>query len=131
MSSFLVTPKTISIVAKAIDQNRGQMEGHKITFNALFALNKAALDSRYGKGAGNKAAKEWAEEFSYKEYNPSDLETIKRITCLHYQCSETGTINHPLYKEMGKVVDLMDKRFKIVHKHRASDDPQWQILPWE
>lgn len=139
MSSFMVSNKTLNIIASYIAQNepietnyafhyeRG--DGKKI-YEALRDLNHKALCERYG---GEKAQEMWdVNQYEYQEIPdvaeriPQE-EIICRLACYLYQCDE-GRIEHDdVYIGLRNLSEAMALNEVIGIYHAEIEEQGW----WE
>lgn len=151
MSAFLVEPRTIHIVAKAVNDHRPDEKKEKLEIlsDALFHMNRQALIARYGR-------EEWLEyqepylqkhptAYDYKDPGKvSPVETYKLLNCYLYQCSEGNVPLAPLFQEVEQVKNDMAHEIASTlpgHEDQTgytvdyADDliralPEWDSLPW-
>lgn len=119
MSSFMVSNKTLNILANYISQEQPLVtnyafhyergDGKKI-YERLRDLNHRALCERYG---GEKAQEMWdVEEYEYQEipdivvWIPQE-EIICRLCCFLYQCDEGNLSRDDIYIGLNKLAGSM------------------------
>ncbi len=116
MSSFIVSNECMSNVINGLYWNHGfkEMYRHQIHKkmnldnydkdsdlayqdfgNKLFELNQKAVMARYPEDKTNYAQ---IHKFEWKDRSVSDLQFLKSVQCLMYQCSEGDVPNTELYK---------------------------------
>ncbi len=135
MSSFLVEPKTIDIITDALREQRNAErkwnpsanipdEISEQIFGKLLDLNIQALTARYGEKEGEIYDEETSKCYRYAPgFFPTKLETIKRLDCFLYQCTEGDVPNDKLFKEVEKLrATLRGEYIQYL--------PEYEKLPW-
>lgn len=140
MSAYIVEDKTINEVIAWLN-SRGvpshvwtliysetgcdlkSPEGREALGEAMFELNCAGVDARYGAGE----CKTFRDDMDYKfrtEIPPSAIQAYKSLGCWHYQCSE-GDIpkSSLLYAAMERVSDIL--AHEIVRNLPAYEKARW------
>ena len=88
---------------------------------AMFDLNVAAVDARYGEG---EAAQFRPLDFAYQPVTPPSLiGAYKALQCWAYQCSEGDVPDSPLYQTMDAIRDTMARRY-------IEAAPAYEAAPW-
>jgi len=62
---------------------------------AMFNLNIAGVNARYGDGEAGKFRE---LNYHYKPAHGSPIQVLKSLQCWLYQCSEGDVVNRPLFK---------------------------------
>lgn len=103
MSSFLVTPKTISSVTELLVSHVHEFEENHFPrrtyiidrdriYSVLLNMNLRALEARYGE-AGRFLPDDFKARYVYRPTGDSREARVYRTRCFLYQCDE-GDINH-------------------------------------
>lgn len=102
MSAYIVEPRTIERVLKAVDElDRPEYQDNKVEKfqklgEELYKLNTLAVNGRYGT---------FKEASVFKYVSPNKVlvtgdtlyQLYKNIQCLKYQCTEGDAVYDPLY----------------------------------
>jgi hypothetical protein len=88
---------------------------------ALFDLNVRAVDARYGAG---EAATFRDLDYRHRPELCSDVQALKSLRCLLYQCSEGDVPETPLYKALDELSHAW--ALEIVEAL-----PAWAAAQWE
>ena len=88
-------------LASALPDNTLEQEAERLAKD-LFALNVAGVNARYGK---DQAQEFRPLDFKYKStLPPGQLQAIKSMQCLSYQCCEGDVPEQPLYKALNECI---------------------------
>jgi hypothetical protein len=104
----------------------------------LFELNIEAVRQRYGR-ADDMVPDGWQiEDYQYNEPPPvpgcpSEIDSLKAMHCLIYQCSEGDVPERPLYQTLVETSQMLEQRIR--DKHMAGpgaieDLPAYQRAEW-
>lgn len=130
MSAFIVEDKTINRIVTWVEANArnlrgtlsefkiGEIERDKHGFilgaklsesdlqkmaNSFLAMNKLAVDDRY---RGNNLVM----AFRFRREHAQEMQVLKSMQCLRYQCSEGNVPEQPAFKFLERLIDvLMDE----------------------
>ncbi len=88
---------------------------------AMFALNIAGVNDRYGEGEAEKFRE---LTYRYKPAHGSPIQVLKSLQCWLYQCTEGEVVKRPLYRFFQDTVEphLMSR---II-----ADLPEYQAAAW-
>lgn len=132
MSAFVVEDKTINRVIFHLTTNRDlswyadkyrlrEGNGNVEAFGkALFDLNCAAVEARYGKG---EAAKFRRLNYKYKTEPCRNIQALKSLRCLIYQCSEGDIPKTDLYKFLDEL--SFEIALEIIRRMPEYDEADW------
>ena len=121
MSAFVVSERTIHIVAKAMAQAHGVWAPcEEITKlgQRLLRMNETAVAGRYREERGTL----WTT-YSYSPVQATREETFRAMSCLHYQCSEDATDRLKLFKQLERARNTLACEI-------ATDVPAVQAARW-
>lgn len=87
---------------------------------AMFALNIAGVNDRYGDGEAQKFRK---LDYHYQPAHGSEMQVLKSLHCWLYQCAEGEVVKRPLYIFFDTVVErhLMSKIISTLPEYRAAE----------
>lgn len=134
MSTYIVAPETIDRIVTYLDELQlrhewlyletlnaadvavDQPNTLDLLGNALYRLNAAAVDHRYGESDEAPAYR-----YTYRRASPTQV--YKSLQCFLYQCSEGDVPQHPLYRALDRI------------RRRLADEiiarlPEYQAAVW-
>ena len=109
MSAFIVNKRCMDNVVTAFSlKDEEELRGKKTTAyytelgKRLYVLNWDAVNQRYGtQESGTEGdAYKWSPDL---DKNVSQMQLLKSIHCLHYQCSEGNVPEKELFKELDRL----------------------------
>lgn len=97
MSAFVVSKKCMHNAVKAIEPREGTACEDMDKIGAeLYTLNCDAVNTRYS----HHPERQEPPNYKYSPVSPSDVQLLKSLQCLIYQCSEGEIPERDLHKRM-------------------------------
>lgn len=137
MSAFIVDFKSINKIVTWIDRSisnndilssevRELLKKNNITLgyqkdlqflaNAFYFLNKIAVDTRYDENT-------LIQVMRYNKEEATDIQVLKSLHCLCYQCSEGEVPSMKLFK-------VIEKLIRILERHIINELPEYKNAEW-
>lgn len=133
MSAFMVEDRTINEIVTWLRKSDGNCwdllmdggwdldaSGAERLARAMFALNVAAVEGRYGKGEAG-----WFRQldFAWHPQQAHPVQVFKSLECWLYQCAEDVTVGDPLFRLMLEILKRMAMR--IVRRSEEYREARW------
>lgn len=145
MSAYLVDKKTIDRIINYILNKRNSPDSYTLSFifrklseagysvqtekgliklaKAMILLNRRGVSARYGENY-NKIVTYTLDEFApYMNGEEYDIQTLKSLQCLTYQCAEGNVPNTKLYK-------LLELFERAIMSKIISELPSYKEATW-
>lgn len=129
MSAFLVTPKTINVIAEKLAESREFTEPVSQVASELLEMNLRALEERYGRDEGS-----YGYTHQYRHEKAGSLEIYKRMRCYLYQCLEGDVPASALYQEVDRLCNTFAKIVEVEQQKGIDeilDSREYDLIPWE
>jgi hypothetical protein len=84
--------------------------------NAFLYMNKLAVDDRYSENNLLSALK-------FKRIESNEIQVLKSMQCLQYQCSEGDVPKLPMYKCLNRLIGVLES-------HIISELPEYNQATW-
>lgn len=101
MSAYIVAEKTMHAAVWALTRDWGAVDNDDLTSRRtrlgqkLYRLNQLAVFDRYH-------ALDPIPKYQFCHIAPSDVQALKCLRCLIYQCAEGDVINTPLFRKVDR-----------------------------
>ncbi len=118
MSAFFVSPAVIDdIVSIASPASEGDDFANELG-RVLWSLNELALTQRYGLGEDEAYYSTEIAKYNFVEDKTiSEAQKLKSLNCWLYQCSEGTVPNHPRFKKMQALAEVIEEALSKGVKH--------------
>jgi hypothetical protein len=136
MSAFIVGPDCINSIVTYVHQHANcfgwlrneigydvqQAAELRRLAIALYLLNCAAVDQRYGKGTAAKDSS-GGTHYTFRRVHRDSVAVHKAACCLRYQCCEGDVPEQPLYRALDSIISQIAN--DIIGKLAAYDKAPW------
>ena len=141
MSAFVVDTTCMDRVVRGFDLLSGRPDLRSDLFRThtgreLFNLNIEAVRQRYG-SADDMLEDGWqVDNYQYSEPPPvpdcpPEVDSLKAMHCLIYQCSEGNVPEQPLYRTLVETSQMLEQRVLDQRKvEDVHDLPEYQRAEW-
>lgn len=103
------------------DQGLMKAEDFRKLAYRLFELNQKALMQRYNEKKGASYNK--IPDFKWEDKKVSNMQFLKSMACLRYQCSEGSVPRTKLFKWLSRVIDAYQSH--VIYKIPAYTKAKW------
>lgn len=118
MSAFVVSNETMNRVVNCpLIEGCDSSAAKDQLGNELYKMNAQAVQQRY------KDREQEQPKFRYSPKNYSNIEILKAMHCLRYQCSEGNVPEQSLYAALTSWIQTLEH--EIVCRHPAYEAADW------